>query len=185
MPSRADAEIAVVGAGPAGSACAIHLLEHGHEVVLLDQSAFPRDKPCGDGLTASAIAALERLGLGPVVAGAWPIAGMRFAQQDGPDITKRFSVPAGQAPAGACVPRAVLDQALLAEALRRGARLVQARVEAPIVADGIVRGVRYRAGASVRDLHARHVVAARHERLGEEELRPCLGRGLRHQRADA
>ncbi|MCW2994121.1 MAG: geranylgeranyl reductase, partial [Conexibacter sp.] len=118
MPSRADVEIAVVGAGPAGSTCAIHLLERGHQVVILDQSAFPRDKPCGDGLTSSAVAALERLGLGHVIADHQPIVGLRAVERHGSEVTKRFSVRPGGV-AAACVPRAVLDDALLTEALGR------------------------------------------------------------------
>lgn len=160
MPSLTDVEIAVVGAGPAGSTCAIHLLEHGHEVVILDQSEFPRDKPCGDGLTPDSVAMLERLGLGRVIADHQPILGGRIVQRHGREITKRFSVRPGRVTAGACVPRSVLDEALLAEALGRGARLVRARTEAPIVVDGVVRGVRYRTGAGLEDLRARYVVAA-------------------------
>jgi menaquinone-9 beta-reductase len=159
MPDRADVEVAVVGAGPAGSMCAIHLLEHGHQVVILDQSEFPRDKPCGDGLTPSAVTALERVGLGHVVEDHQPIVGGRIVQRHGREIMKRYSVGPGHA-AGACVPRSVLDHALLTEALGRGAHLVKARVEAPIASDGVVRGVRYWSGSDLEDLHARHVVAA-------------------------
>ena len=45
----------VVGAGPAGSATAIHLARAGASVLLLDKAAFPRDKPCGGGLTGRAL----------------------------------------------------------------------------------------------------------------------------------
>ena len=45
----------VVGAGPAGSATAIHLARGGARVVLVDKSRFPRDKPCGGGLTGRAL----------------------------------------------------------------------------------------------------------------------------------
>jgi len=43
-------EVAVVGAGPAGSTAAKFLSENGVKVLLLDKSKFPRDKPCGGGL---------------------------------------------------------------------------------------------------------------------------------------
>lgn len=56
-------DIAIVGAGPAGSTAAIHLAAKGHQVLLLDKDDFPRDKVCGDGLIADAIAALKRAGL--------------------------------------------------------------------------------------------------------------------------
>jgi len=45
----------VVGAGPAGSAAAIHLARAGASVLLLDRARFPRDKPCGGGLTGRAL----------------------------------------------------------------------------------------------------------------------------------
>lgn len=50
------AEIIVVGAGPAGSACAAELARAGREVLLLDRAVFPRHKTCGDGLITDAIA---------------------------------------------------------------------------------------------------------------------------------
>lgn len=44
----------VVGAGPAGSATAFHLAAAGADVLLLDRARFPRDKPCGGGVTERA-----------------------------------------------------------------------------------------------------------------------------------
>src|SRR5215208_462183 len=49
-------DVAVVGAGPAGSAAAIRLARAGASVLLLDKARFPRDKPCGGGLTRRALA---------------------------------------------------------------------------------------------------------------------------------
>ena len=45
----------VVGAGPAGSATALHLARSGARVMLVDKARFPRDKPCGGGLTGRAL----------------------------------------------------------------------------------------------------------------------------------
>ncbi len=45
----------VVGAGPAGSATAIRLVRAGARVLLVDRARFPRDKPCGGGLTGRAV----------------------------------------------------------------------------------------------------------------------------------
>ena len=61
LPSRC--EVLVVGAGPAGSACARLLAHAGRDVVLVDAQAFPRDKVCGDGLVPDTHAALRRLGM--------------------------------------------------------------------------------------------------------------------------
>ncbi len=56
-------DVAVVGAGPAGCAAAITARRYGLSVVCVDKAVFPRDKTCGDGLTANALRLLEHLGL--------------------------------------------------------------------------------------------------------------------------
>ncbi len=48
-------DVAVIGAGPAGSVTAIHLARGGARVLLVDKATFPRDKPCGGGLTLRAV----------------------------------------------------------------------------------------------------------------------------------
>jgi geranylgeranyl reductase family protein len=48
-------DVLVVGAGPAGSATAMHLARAGAGVLLVDRARFPRDKPCGGGLTGRAL----------------------------------------------------------------------------------------------------------------------------------
>ena len=48
-------DVLVVGAGPAGSATALHLARSGARVLLVDKARFPRDKPCGGGLTGRAL----------------------------------------------------------------------------------------------------------------------------------
>jgi geranylgeranyl reductase family protein len=56
----------VVGAGPAGSTCAYRLARAGASVLLLDRARFPRDKPCGGGVTLRAARVLP-FALDPVV----------------------------------------------------------------------------------------------------------------------
>ena len=56
----------VIGAGPAGSVTAYRLATEGASVLLLDRASFPRDKPCGGGLTVRAIRQLP-FGVEPVV----------------------------------------------------------------------------------------------------------------------
>ena len=48
-------DVVVVGAGPAGSTTAHRLASQGASVLLLDKARFPRDKPCGGGLTIRAV----------------------------------------------------------------------------------------------------------------------------------
>jgi geranylgeranyl reductase family protein len=44
-------DVAIIGAGPAGSTAAYRLAREGARVALFDRAVFPRDKPCGGGLT--------------------------------------------------------------------------------------------------------------------------------------
>src|SRR3954451_19769392 len=59
-------DVAVVGAGPAGSTAAYRLSSAGARVLLLDKATFPRDKPCGGGVTGRA-ARLLPFSIEPVV----------------------------------------------------------------------------------------------------------------------
>src|SRR6195952_303275 len=57
-------DLAIVGGGPAGGAAAWPASQNGGRVEGLDKAEFPRDKPCGDGLTARAVSYLQKMGLG-------------------------------------------------------------------------------------------------------------------------
>src|SRR4051794_31776088 len=59
-------DVAVVGGGPAGSTAAYRLATAGKRVLLVDRARFPRDKPCGGGVTLRA-ARLLPFSLDPVV----------------------------------------------------------------------------------------------------------------------
>ncbi|HZK04300.1 MAG TPA: geranylgeranyl reductase family protein [Actinomycetaceae bacterium] len=66
-----DADVLVVGAGPAGSAAGHYLARLGHKVIVLEKSTFPRDKVCGDGLTPGAVRELIRMGVPMDPADGW------------------------------------------------------------------------------------------------------------------
>ena len=59
--SAFDYDVAIVGAGPAGTACALALRHRGLRVALLDKAQFPRDKVCGDAIPGQAFKALRQL----------------------------------------------------------------------------------------------------------------------------
>ena len=61
VSSHFDYDVAIVGAGPAGTACALALRASGLRVALLDKARFPRDKVCGDAIPGHAFKALRQL----------------------------------------------------------------------------------------------------------------------------
>lgn len=63
MTETREADVIVVGAGPAGSTTAYYLAQAGLDVLLLEKATFPRDKICGDGLTPRAVKQLIAMGI--------------------------------------------------------------------------------------------------------------------------
>ena len=151
-PLRAD--VLVIGAGPAGSACAIALARAGFDTLLVDQHDFPRDKVCGDGLIPDAHAALRRLGVyDEVMARARRVTHLGCIAPRG----GRIDVPG----ALAVLPRRELDHILVRAAVAAGARLhTPWRFLAPIEDGGAVRGARLRTPDGERAALARWTVLA-------------------------
>jgi flavin-dependent dehydrogenase len=56
-------DVAIIGAGPAGSTLAALLAGRGCSVALFDRDTFPRDKLCGEFLSYDALPILERFGI--------------------------------------------------------------------------------------------------------------------------
>jgi geranylgeranyl reductase family protein len=80
----------VAGAGPAGSTAARLLAQGGACVLLLDKQRFPRDKPCGGGVTLRA-ASVQNVDLSPVIERT--IYGARFSLRLGKSFDRRFHQP--------------------------------------------------------------------------------------------
>lgn len=56
-------EVVIIGAGPAGSVAALLLARSGWSVTIIEQHRFPRDKVCGECISALGIDVLERIGM--------------------------------------------------------------------------------------------------------------------------
>lgn len=126
-----EVDLAVVGAGPAGSAAALGALTAAPDtsVVLLDRAEFPRDKVCGDGIGPEGTDVLAHLGVTDVIDGYAPLHRVRLHAPDG-------IVAAGEAPRpGVVVPRVVFDARLRDAAIAAGAEPVTRRVR-EVVTDG-------------------------------------------------
>ena len=116
-----DADVVVVGAGPAGSSAAYWLASAGLDVALLEKTTFPREKVCGDGLTPRGTRALIDMGIDVSQAAGWlhnrglrVIGGGQRLHLDWPELT---SFPAY----GLVRPRADLDALLANQAVAAGA----------------------------------------------------------------
>ena len=156
LPARCDA--IVVGAGPAGAACAQLLARAGRDVVVVDAHAFPRDKVCGDGLIPDAHRALERLGVfDAVMAEARTATTLACIAPRG----GRIEVPGRLA----VLPRKRLDEIVCNAAVAAGARMfAPVRFAAPLregdASIGRVVGATVQHGDRVREIRAPWLVLA-------------------------
>lgn len=116
-------DVIVAGGGPAGAATALRLAREGLDVAVVERSAFPRTKPCGEYLSPATVRALDELGLAaPLEPKASPIHGIRLFN-NGARVELPLRTP------GWSLPRATLDDALLSAAREAGARIVRGRIE--------------------------------------------------------
>jgi geranylgeranyl reductase family protein len=119
-----QADVIVVGAGPAGSTTAYHLAQSGVDVLLLEKASFPRDKVCGDGLTPRAVKQLIRLGIDLDAPGWTRNKGLRII-----GAGHRLELPwpelASFPPYGMVRTRTDLDELLAHHAEKAGARLME------------------------------------------------------------
>jgi len=121
-----DADVIVVGAGPAGSAAAAQLAHAGHDVLLIDKVAFPRDKTCGDAITPRGVRALQHLGaFESIAARAHRLDGASLVSPSGLTLRVSFNdVLRDWPPFALVLPRVQMDDLLLAFALSKGARFM-------------------------------------------------------------
>jgi endoglucanase len=168
LSDRSRTDVAVVGAGPAGSAVATFLAQDGHDVLLIDKEQFPREKVCGDGLTPRAVKALQTLGLHAEAEGdaaGW--ARQSQLRMYGGGVTLDLPWPElDDWPAHSLTAtRALFDHTLAHHAVKAGAQLWERTdVTGPVFLDshgGRVAGVTYRrADGSTGVVRSRVVVAA-------------------------
>lgn len=107
-------DVIVVGAGPAGSTTAYRLATVGAKVLLLDRAEFPRDKPCGGGVTLRAVRELP-FSIDPVVEQVVSTAVLRLGF--------RKTAERGRGPLAYMTQRKRLDHYLVEKAVGAGAQL--------------------------------------------------------------
>jgi geranylgeranyl reductase family protein len=151
-----SADVVVVGAGPAGAAAAVTLARAGREVVVVDKARFPRDKICGDGLTAGALRLLEDLGLDPGAVPSWQrVDDVVVRGPSGHEVT--FPLPRNRGTYAAVARRTDLDAALVELARGAGAKVLDGHACTGVVeGDGEVTAT----VEGVGDVSAAFLVAA-------------------------
>lgn len=155
-------DVIVVGAGPGGSSAANFLARDGVKVLLLDKSAFPRDKVCGDGMTPQAVYWLDRLGCAADV-----LAHTKGCIKSADIYVNKEHVLTGGYPADTIYPdfailldRRRFDNILLEHAVARGAEFHDRTLVRDVILDnGYARLLAERAGAPV-ELRGRIVIGA-------------------------
>jgi geranylgeranyl reductase family protein len=154
---KPSVDVVVVGAGPAGTAASITAVEHGLTVVCVDKARFPRDKTCGDGLTANALRLLEELGVSAADLAAAETNFIRETVLVSPGGRRVLLPLPSDGAHAAVVSRSSLDAALVDVARRRG---VDLREDAPVesvVQDADAVHLTFADGSA---LDARFVIAA-------------------------
>jgi menaquinone-9 beta-reductase len=160
-----EADVIVVGAGPAGSTTAYYLAQAGLDVLLLEKSTFPREKVCGDGLTPRGVKTLVAMGIGVSEQDGWVRnQGLRII-----GAGQRMELPWPELSSypgyGLVRPRTDLDQMLARRAQQAGARLLEGvTVTGPVLDDrtGRITGVTAKSAGqdAERSYGGRIVVAA-------------------------
>jgi 2-polyprenyl-6-methoxyphenol hydroxylase-like FAD-dependent oxidoreductase len=118
LSSNVAYDVIVVGAGIAGTTCAIALARSGYRILLVDRSTFPREKPCGEGIMPQGVNILSELGLLPDILahGGARIRGMRYRSRKGTQAQADFPAAANGASFGVVMRRYDLDHLLVDKA---------------------------------------------------------------------
>ena len=177
--TKLDAEVIVVGGGPAGASTAWFLAQSGVDVLVLDRARFPRDKPCSEYMSPEASRILSAMGALDLVerAGAERLAGMTVTSPAGTLVRGDFAADhgfRGFRDYALALRRTVLDEILLRRAESGGARVTEGCKVTDVVKSnsGRVTGVTIQSdGKETRELQSRLVI-------GADGLRSVVGRRL-------
>jgi geranylgeranyl reductase family protein len=142
-------DVVVAGGGPSGAAAAWQAAHVGAKVLVVDKAEFPRDKPCGDGLTARAVSYLQKMGLADEVSTFHRVNRVTVFSPSRWEMS--FPRRPGMPDHGHTVSRTHLDTVLLRHAEKAGAEVREgAEVAGPeFDAGGRVVGVVLKTGEKI------------------------------------
>jgi geranylgeranyl reductase family protein len=127
-------DVAIIGAGPAGTSCAAFCAMAGLETLVLERARFPREKVCGDCLNPSCWPVLERLGLAQRV---WALPHSKLTSVDFIAIDGRkvsVNLPTGS-DCELSIKRSLFDDLLLKRACELGAHAREGTTVTTLVHD--------------------------------------------------
>jgi flavin-dependent dehydrogenase len=150
-------EVVIIGAGPAGTTAAIALARRGHDVLIVEQHRFPREKVCGECLSAEGIDVLEELGIRNRIGHLRPAVLTRTLLHSTDGFSADLPLPRPMWG----ISRFRLDQELLNAAAESGVQVLQpARCETIYPGDRPRVRVRDLAANRIREIDARLVIVA-------------------------
>lgn len=155
-------DVAIAGAGPAGTSAAIHLAMRGMRVLLVERNKFPRAKLCGEFISPECVAHFNKLGVAAEIgsAGGARLTETNFYSRSGNKVT----VPSewfGNKAAAIGLSRAEMDLLLLEQARRVGVIVLEnAQAAGLIVNNGRVSGIRLKSESGSREYRARITIDA-------------------------
>ena len=161
-----NADVIVIGGGPAGCSAAIGLSRLGYNVVLCDQAKFPRDKVCGEFISPAADPILDRLGILSRIETLNPkrLKGVSISSFEGKEFSIDYPCQPGLAerPTSLSVSRYELDSLFVEEAKRAGVEVrEQYKVTEFLFEDDCVIGARGWDGSKTSfSIHAPLVIDA-------------------------
>jgi flavin-dependent dehydrogenase len=114
-------DVTIIGAGPAGCIAAVLLCRTGWDVTLIEQHRFPRDKVCGESLSATGVEVLQRAGLWERILNLQPARLVRTSlhSSQGQNVSLKLPRPMWG------LSRCAMDFELLNAAREAGARILQ------------------------------------------------------------
>lgn len=149
-------DVAIAGAGPAGTSAAIHLAMNGARVLLIEEKKFPRAKLCGEFISPECFTHFKRLGVMPQMsaAGGASLSETIFYSRCGSSVV----VPSEWFKSGTNalgLSRSEMDRQLLERAKNAGVVVLEEAHASQLVREReYVGGVRVKTGDATRDYRA-------------------------------
>ena len=146
-----------IGGGPAGCAFAIELARNGLKVLVIEKSAGPTHKVCGEFISADSISLLQYLGIDVFAFGASATTHLMVCKSS---KSAKTELPFR----AAALSRRVLDEVLLEGAGASGAHVARGEMARKVDADA--GGVRVRTGSAMHTARFAAVATGKHAMPG-------------------